>query len=116
MDEQNNGWIFHDTIRTVQFEKNVLIIFLSVTKLFQEFYICPLEFCSKTVSKIEDDFNLKLHLSKYHSLQLSEIFPCELCPLKALSEEDLRAHQEEEHPSARAQCYLCHKAILHYHC
>jgi hypothetical protein len=71
--------------------------------------VCPLDFCSKTVSKIEDDFNLKLHLSKHHNLTVTEIQQCSLCPLKALSKEDLRAHQEEEHTSERAHCYLCDK-------
>jgi hypothetical protein len=61
------------------------------------------------VSKIEDDFNLKLHLEKWHNLELVEVVQCDLCPLKVLSEKDLTAHKEAEHPHLCSKCYLCEK-------
>jgi hypothetical protein len=61
----------------------------------EDFYTCPLDSCTKTISKIEDDFNLKLHLSKFHSLpQPTDIVQCELCPLKTLNREDMAAHRQ----------------------
>jgi len=72
------------------------------------FYTCPLQDCSKTVSKLEDDHCLKLHLASHHDLQVDTIHHCHLCPQKCLSHDDLVGHLEVDHLGLNhTTCPLC---------
>jgi len=76
------------------------------------FYMCPLPDCNKTVSKLEDDHGLKLHLSSHHSLQVEAIYHCRLCPQKCLSKDDLSGHIEVEHRGVdQINCSHCDTAF-----
>ena len=81
----------------------------------QRYFNCPLEDCPKTISKIEDDYNLKTHLLSYHDLKIDKIYPCHLCPKKLLSPDDFAGHLEIDHDSAtEVSCVVCNKSFKKY--
>jgi len=81
----------------------------------QRYFKCPLEDCPKTISKIEDDYNLKTHLLSFHHFQVERIYHCHLCPQKLLSPDDYMGHLEIGHNSAtEVSCVICKKSFKKY--
>ena len=81
----------------------------------QRYFNCPLEDCPKTISKIEDDYNLKTHLLSYHDIRIERVYPCHLCPQKLLSPDDYAGHLEIDHEAAtEVHCVVCKKSFKKY--
>ena len=79
------------------------------------YFKCPVDDCPKTISKLEDDFNLKNHLLSHHNFQVDKVYHCHLCPSKLLSQDDYNGHLEIDHDSkSHVNCVICEKTFCRY--
>lgn len=78
----------------------------------RRYFSCPIPSCARSVSKLDDDHSLKLHLSNHHGHKVDKVHHCHLCPQKLLDSGQLKDHLAEDHHGLdHIQCPQCDKTF-----